>query len=83
MTVSTQGLELKSGSRPLRAAAELLSSMRFSISLLTVICISSVIGTVLKQHESINNYVNQFGPFWAEVFGVVACILCTALGGFC
>ena len=72
MTVSTQGLELKSGSRPLRAAVELLSSMRFSISLLTVICISSVIGTVLKQHESINNYVNQFGPFWAEVFGVVS-----------
>jgi cytochrome c biogenesis protein len=68
MTVSTQGLELKTGSRALRAAVELLSSMRFSISLLTVICIASVIGTVLKQHEPLNNYVNQFGPFWAEVF---------------
>ncbi len=45
--------------------------MRFSISLLTVICIASVIGTVLKQHEPLNNYVNQFGPFWAEVFGAV------------
>ena len=54
-----------------RAAVELLSSMRFSISLLTVICIASVIGTVLKQHEPINNYVNQFGPFWAEVFRAV------------
>ncbi|TWO70527.1 cytochrome c biogenesis protein ResB [Caenimonas sedimenti] len=42
--------------------------MRFSISLLTVICIASVIGTVLKQHEPVNNYVNQFGPFWSEVF---------------
>lgn len=72
MTVSTQGLELKSGSRPLRAAVELLSSMRFSISLLTVICIASVIGTVLKQHEPINNYVNQFGPFWADVFATVS-----------
>ena len=39
--------------------------MRFSISLLTVICIASVIGTVLKQHEPVVNYVNQFGPFWA------------------
>lgn len=48
---------------------ELLSSMRFAISLLTVICIASVIGTVVKQHEPLNNYVNQFGPFWAEVFG--------------
>lgn len=43
--------------------------MRFSISLLTVICIASVIGTVLKQQEPYGNYVNQFGPFWAEVFG--------------
>ncbi len=68
MTVSTHGLELKSGSRAFRAAVELLSSMRFSISLLTVICIASVIGTVLKQHEPLSNYVNQFGPFWAEVF---------------
>jgi cytochrome c biogenesis protein len=69
MTVSTQGLELKSSSSATRAAVELLSSMRFAISLLTVICIASVIGTVLKQHEPLNNYVNQFGPFWAEVFG--------------
>lgn len=68
MTVSTQGLELKSTSSALRAAVELLSSMRFAISLLTVICIASVIGTVLKQHEPLNNYINQFGPFWAEVF---------------
>ena len=35
--------------------------MRFSISLLTVICIASVIGTVVKQHEPANNVVNQFG----------------------
>ena len=56
----------------MRAAVELLSSMRFSISLLTVICIASVIGTVLKQNEPATNYVNQFGPFWAEVFGAVS-----------
>lgn len=42
--------------------------MRFAIALLTVICIASVIGTVLKQHEPLGNYVNQFGPFWAEAF---------------
>jgi cytochrome c biogenesis protein len=47
---------------------DLLASMRFSISLLSVICIASVIGTVVKQNEPYNNYVNQFGPFWAEVF---------------
>lgn len=52
----------------LRGALELLSSMRFAIALLTVICIASVIGTVLKQHEPAVNYVNQFGPFWAQLF---------------
>ena len=51
-----------------QAVIELLSSMRFAISLLTVICIASVIGTVLKQNEPAVNYVNQFGPFWAELF---------------
>ena len=56
----------------MRAAVELLSSMRFSISLLTVICIASVIGTVLKQNEPATNYVNQFGPFWAEFFRAVS-----------
>lgn len=72
MTVSTQGIALQTGSRAWRASVELLSSMRFAISLLTVICIASVIGTVLKQHEPLNNYVNQFGPFWAEVFAAVS-----------
>ena len=72
MTVSTKGIRLNWGSRTLRAAVELLSSMRFSISLLTVICIASVIGTVLKQQEPLGNYVNQFGPFWAEAFGLVS-----------
>ena len=71
MSDNTQGLRMKSGSQALRAGVELLSSMRFAISLLTVICIASVIGTVLKQHEPAVNYVNQFGPFWAEVFGAL------------
>ena len=72
MTVSTQGMDISSSSRTLRAAVELLSSMRFSISLLSLICIASVLGTVLKQHEPLPNYVNQFGPFWAQVFGVMS-----------
>lgn len=42
--------------------------MRFAIALLTIICVASIIGTVLKQHEPFGNYVNQFGPFWAEFF---------------
>jgi cytochrome c biogenesis protein len=69
--VSTTGFEVRTGSRTVRDAVELVSSMRFSISLLTVICIASVIGTVVKQGEPSANYVNQFGPFWADVFGAV------------
>ncbi len=65
---STHGYEVQRGSRAWRSGVELLSSMRFAIALLTVICIASVIGTVIKQHEPAVNYTNQFGPFWAELF---------------
>ena len=68
MSASTHGVQVRTGSQALRSAVELLSSMRFSISLLTIICIASVIGTVLKQHEPAVNYANQFGPFWAQLF---------------
>ncbi|WP_087743803.1 MULTISPECIES: cytochrome c biogenesis protein ResB [unclassified Acidovorax] len=71
MSDTTQGVQVRSGPQALRAGIELLSSMRFAISLLTVICIASVIGTVLKQHEPAVNYVNQFGPFWAELFAAI------------
>ncbi|WP_416758627.1 cytochrome c biogenesis protein ResB [Roseateles sp. So40a] len=52
-------------------ALELLASMRFAIALLTVLCIASVIGTVVQQRQPMTNYVNQFGPFWSELFGKV------------
>ena len=71
MSLSTSGVTPRRGPQAFRDTIELMSSMRFSISLLTLICIASVIGTVVKQHEPYNNYVNQFGPFWAEVFGHV------------
>jgi cytochrome c biogenesis protein ResB len=45
--------------------------MRFAIALLTIICIVSAIGTVIKQGEPLVNYVDQFGPFWADVFGAI------------
>jgi cytochrome c biogenesis protein len=69
MSVSTAGIELKTSRRWLADAVELISSMRFSISLLTLIAIASVIGTVLKQGEPMTNYVNEFGPFWFDIFG--------------
>ncbi len=66
--VSTSGLQLRRGSRSWRSFVELLSSMRFAISLLVVVAIASIIGTVLQQGEPLNNYVDQFGPFWSAVF---------------
>jgi len=65
-----------------RQALELLSSMRFAIALLTVICIASAIGTVLKQGEPLVNYVDQFGPFWAEVFGALGLYRIYSTGWF-
>jgi cytochrome c biogenesis protein len=71
MSVSTHGLRLRSKSHALRTAVELLSSMRFAIALLTLVCVASVIGTIVQQHAPYPNYVNQFGPFWAQVFGML------------
>ena len=42
--------------------------MRFAVSLLMFICEASVLGTVLVQNRSSNTYIDQFGPFWFEVF---------------
>jgi cytochrome c biogenesis protein len=51
-----------------RSFYELLSSMRFAISLLSVLAIASIIGTVLKQNEPYANYIIQFGQYWFNVF---------------
>ena len=42
--------------------------MRFAVSLLTVLGIASIIGTVLKQNEPYANYVVEFGQFWFNFF---------------
>jgi cytochrome c biogenesis protein len=68
MSVTTQGLELKVRQKAVKSAVELISSMRFAIALLVVLAIASIIGTVLTQDDPYPNYVNQFGPFWADIF---------------
>lgn len=45
-----------------------LGSMNLAITLLVVIAVAAVIGTVLQQNEPYTNYVSKFGPFWFEVF---------------
>lgn len=46
----------------------LLGSMDLAITLLLVLAIASVIGTVLQQNQPYADYVIRFGPFWFEVF---------------
>ncbi|RFP10168.1 MULTISPECIES: cytochrome c biogenesis protein ResB [unclassified Duganella] len=66
---STTGIELKTRRPIVGEMVELISSMRFAIALLAMIAIAAIVGTVMKQGEATNNYINQFGPFWFEVFG--------------
>ena len=58
----------KSSASFAKSVYELFSSMRFAISLLTVLAIASIIGTVLKQNEPYQNYIIQFGSFWFTAF---------------
>ena len=51
-----------------REAVELISSMRFAITLLSVIAIAAITGTIVEQGQPFGNYVDQFGPFWAQLF---------------
>ncbi|WP_342118618.1 cytochrome c biogenesis protein ResB [Pseudoduganella sp. OTU4001] len=65
---STSGIQLRNRRGPVAETVELLSSMRFAIALFVVIIFASIIGTIVQQAQPMPNYVNQFGPFWFEVF---------------
>jgi len=68
---ATTGIQLNTRRRALAETVELISSMRFAIALLAMIAIAAVIGTVMKQGEPNANYINQFGPFWFDVFAKI------------
>lgn len=42
--------------------------MRFAVSLLTILSIASVIGTVLTQNQPYPNYIAQFGNFYFKLY---------------
>ena len=66
--MSTTGIELKTRRRALAEAVELVSSMRFAIALLVMLAIAAIIGTIMQQNKAEPDYINQFGPFWFEIF---------------
>lgn len=45
-----------------------LGSMNLAISLLVVVAIASIIGTVLQQNKPYTDYQIKFGPFWFDLF---------------
>lgn len=51
-----------------RPLYELLSSMRFAISLFTLLAIAAIIGTVLKQNQAYADYILKFGQYWFTAF---------------
>ena len=50
---------------------DFIGSMRFAVSILTVVAIASAIGTIIKQNDTRLSYVDQFGGFWADVFAIL------------
>jgi cytochrome c biogenesis protein len=66
---STSGIQLRNRRGPVAETVELLSSMRFAIAMLVIIAMAAVIGTIMQQNKPMGDYINQFGPFWFEVFG--------------
>jgi cytochrome c biogenesis protein len=66
--MDTTGIEIKTRRSSFADTVELIASMRFAISLLMILAIAAIIGTVMQQGQPMTNYINQFGPFWFEVF---------------
>jgi len=42
--------------------------MNLAVTLLMMLAIASVIGTILQQNQIFQDYIIKFGPFWAQVF---------------
>jgi len=50
---------------------DFLGSMNLAITVLVIIAIASIIGTVLQQNRAYNDYIIEFGPFWHEFFKTI------------
>ncbi len=71
-TVPANAESIRAGRRSRRSTASILvgflGSMNLAITLLVVIAIASVIGTVLQQNQPFQDYLIKFGPFWFNIF---------------
>ncbi|MBI1423816.1 MAG: cytochrome c biogenesis protein ResB [Gammaproteobacteria bacterium] len=65
--MTTEQTQAVSGSRR-SVILDFLGSMNLAITILVIVAIASVIGTVLQQNQDYNDYIIKFGPFWHEYF---------------
>lgn len=58
------------GKRPKQPSVfmNFLGSMNLAVTLLVMLSIASVIGTVLQQNQTMQDYIIKFGPFWTDVY---------------
>lgn len=54
-----------------RRGFDFLSSMPVAIVLLSVVALSSMIGTVLEQNRPSDHYLAMLGPFWYKTLGAL------------
>ncbi len=74
MSSSATGVARGPGSplwRDARLMMRFFGSMNLAITLLVVIAIASVIGTIILQNEPYTAYIEKFGPFWHPVFATL------------
>ncbi|WP_226844723.1 cytochrome c biogenesis protein ResB, partial [Acidithiobacillus ferriphilus] len=55
------------GPSRISSVVNFLGSMRLAVSLLVLLAIASVIGTILNQQQPYEDYALKFGPFWFDV----------------
>lgn len=51
-----------------RILLEFLGSMNLAVTLLVIVAIAAIIGTVLNQDKPYSDYLLEFGPYWFKVF---------------
>ena len=59
---------MRNATTPTTRLINFLGSMNLAISLLVILAIASVIGTVLKQNQPYTDYQIKFGPYWFDLF---------------
>jgi cytochrome c biogenesis protein len=50
---------------------EFLGSMSLAVTILVVLAVASVIGTVLQQNQPYTAYISKFGSYWHEIFKIL------------